>query len=151
MIFKASFSFSFYGFPSHFHGNSFLDWCKRAASGLVELSSGSSGGGQACLLECKTKAPFYQDANKLRHCTCKTQPDASVSAMHRSQVKIQLLVTGKADAYLVSWACSSATKSKITINFEWLQAALELLSNIKAIFEQERGAIRVILQGQVSS
>ena len=106
--------------------------------GLVQLASGSSDGDQACLLECKTKAPFYQDADKRWHWTRKTQPDASVSAEHYSQVQMQLLVTGKANAYLVSWACSSANIFKITINFEWLQAALELLSSIQAKFLSKR-------------
>lgn len=51
---------------------------------------------------------------------------------------MQLLVIGKADPYLVPWACSSATIFKITINFERHQAALELLCSIQAISLSKR-------------
>lgn len=83
---------------------------------------------QGCVLELKTKVPFCQDDKDGKwHFISSSAPNAAVTAEHFCQVQIQMLVTGKSKAYLVSWAHKAAKIFKIDVHFQWLQAALLLL------------------------
>ena len=92
------------------------------------------------LLGCKTKAPFRQTNNSKWHRLREPAPDAKVTAEHYCQVQMQLLVTGKCSAYLVSWSCAEANIFRIDVNYEWVTAALQLLCTVQRQY---------LIQGQV--
>ncbi len=86
---------------------------------------------QGCVLELKTKVPFRQDDKDGKwHFISSSAPNAAVTAEHFCQV--QMLVTGKSKAYLVSWAHKGAKIFKNDVHFQYrLQAALLLLCDIQ--------------------
>ena len=86
------------------------------------------------VLKLKCRVLFYQDKQGSWHHTDHCKAHDKVAAAHFTQVQLQMLVTGKPWAYLVSWACSEANIRKIALDLEWLQATLELLGNIQLQF-----------------
>ncbi len=87
---------------------------------------------QEYLLQLKTELPFRQDDKGGKwHFISSSAPDAAVTAELFCQRQIQMLVTGKSRAYLVSWPHKAAKIFKIAVHLQWPQAALLLFCDIQ--------------------
>ena len=114
---------------------SYLDVAKlpldgASPDGLLFMGTSCTGS----VLELKCRVPSYQDKKGSWHHTDHSNAHDKVAAAHFTQVQLQMLVTGKPWSYLVSWSCSDANIRKIALDFEWLQAALQMLCIIQQQF-----------------
>ena len=84
------------------------------------------------VLELKAKIPFSYVSKQWRYIDSST-PASKVEAAHFVQVQLEMLVANKKTAYLVYWSCNGTHVFKLSMDYEWLQAALTLLCTIQKL------------------
>ena len=85
------------------------------------------------VLELKSKVPFSHVRKQWRFIKEST-PGTEIDAAHFAQVQLEMLVTGKSQAYLVCWSCTVTNVFRVVIYYEWLTEALTLLQEINIHF-----------------
>ena len=73
------------------------------------------------VLELKSKLPFSHFCKQWRF-SDESTPGTEIDAAHFAQVQLEMLVTGKRQAYLVYWSCTVTNVFRVDIDYEWLTA-----------------------------
>ncbi len=99
------------------------------ADPMADSASGS-------VLELKSKVPFSHLRKQWRFIGEST-PGTEIDAAHFAQVQLEMLVTGKSQAYLVYWSCTVTNVFRVVIDYEWLTEALTLLQEVNIHFLEQ--------------
>ena len=87
----------------------------------------------ASVLELKAKVPFSFCKRQWRFID-DSKPSTDIDCAHYAQVQLEMLVTGKQQAYLVYWACTVTHTFRVVLDVEWLTMALTLLQEVNVQF-----------------
>lgn len=101
--------------------------------GLLDGDPAMPDSTNASVLELKSKVPF-SFYKKQWHFIHDSEPSTVIDAAHYAQVQLEMLVTGKHQAYLVYWACTVTHTFRVAMDVEWLTMALTLLEKINMQF-----------------
>ncbi|DBA82071.1 TPA: hypothetical protein ACH3X2_006815 [Trebouxia sp. C0005] len=85
------------------------------------------------VLELNSNVPLSHFRKRWRFID-ESMPGTEMDAAHFAQVQLEMLVTGKSQAYLVYWSCTVTNVFRVVVDYEWLTEALTLLQEINNHF-----------------